>query len=154
MLAGLIGCVDADGMYRQRTPTHHLEHAALVLLQVPELWDEWVQPDPELAVAEWAAAASGSFEEEAMSVARLTRERVFDDPYARLSAQQWYWYDPVLVEAEAERHEQLLGLAADDVADLIGVPMSQLLAVMHACLLIEAHWARAIVGRESRVLCG
>lgn len=146
MLAGLIGCVGADGIYRRRTPTHHLEHAALVLLEVPELWDEWVQPDRELAVADWAAAASGSFDAEDTRV-RLTRERVFDDPHARLSAQQWYWYDPVLAVAEAERHERLLGLAADDVADLVGVPLSQLLAVMRGCLLIEAYWARAIVGQ-------
>jgi hypothetical protein len=155
MLAGLIGCVDADGAYRPRTPTHHLEHAALVLLQVPELWDEWVQPDRELAVADWAAAASGSFEAEAASgsfeaeatsVERLTRERVFDDPHARLSAQQWYWYDPVLVEAELERHEQLLGLAADDIAEVVGVPLPQLSAVMRGCFLMEAAWARAVVG--------
>jgi hypothetical protein len=149
MLANVIGYVDADGSYREPVPTHYCEHAALVLLQAPELWDEQLITGPGFPVADWAAAASTSFVAEARRVAApLTdgRKRVFDDPHARLSAQQWYWYDPVLLEAEVKRIQPLLGFAADDIAELTGAQLPELLAVLNACSYINPSWAVEVLG--------
>ncbi len=143
------GFIDTQGTLNEPLPTHIAEHAHLELLEHHAPWYRKPDDDDPLDVAEWATAATSAILiAQGGEGTRLVLERhgsLFDSPHRRLAAQQHYWYDPVLAEAEIERLDDLLAPFAEEIEAAAGAGLADLTSIFHSCAAIAPQWLAGVV---------